>query len=270
MAGRGGLLVSEVPGSIQPLQWAPQDVVEIERAKALKTDICNVFGVPDAKLERNAANLAAAKTADYAHTKDAGVPRCVRNEETLNVRLVPLFDDSGRLFLAYDSPVREDEIFTLEQTRTASITGAMTRNEVRAAVGLDPVQWGEQPLVPSNMVEVDARTGKPIADAAENPAPAPVSKQQDPLPGENALESLASGQQALAEGQARLAAAFEKLAQRIEPSAVFPHDMANLPSIVNASDATDIASDSKVAMTDTVKLPESLVDSIRKSSIHET
>ena len=57
MAGRGGLLVSEYPGTIQPLQWAPQDVVEIERAKAIKTDICNVFGVPDAKLERNASNL---------------------------------------------------------------------------------------------------------------------------------------------------------------------------------------------------------------------
>ena len=59
MAGRGGLLVSEFPGTLQPLQWAPQDIVEIERAKAIKTDICNVFGVPDAKLERNAANLAA-------------------------------------------------------------------------------------------------------------------------------------------------------------------------------------------------------------------
>ena len=102
MAGRGGLLVSEVPGVIQPLQWSPQDVVEIERAKAIKTDICNVFGVPDAKLERNAANLAAAKTADYAHCKDAGIPRCSRNEETLNARLIPMFDNSGRLFVAYD------------------------------------------------------------------------------------------------------------------------------------------------------------------------
>ena len=169
MAGRGGLMVSEFPGSIQPLQWSPQDVVEIERAKAIKTDICNVFGVPDAKLERNAANLAAAKTADYAHTKDAGIPRCARNEETLNARLIPMFDPGGRLFLAYDSPVHEDEIFTLEQTRTASAIGAITRNEVRASVGLDPVPWGEQPLVPNNMVEVDAQTGKLAARMRRKP-----------------------------------------------------------------------------------------------------
>ena len=116
-AGHGGLLISEFPGTLQPLQWAPQDIVEIERAKAIKTDICNVFGVPDAKLERNASNLAAARTADYAHTKDAGVPRCLRSEETLNARLVPMFDPSGRLFVAYDSPVREDEVFAFEQSR---------------------------------------------------------------------------------------------------------------------------------------------------------
>jgi phage portal protein BeeE len=161
MAGRGGLLVSEYPGTLQPLQWAPQDIVEIERARAIKTDICNVFAVPDAKLERNAANLAGAKTADYAHKVDAGLPRCRRIEETLNARLVPMFDTSGRLFLAYDSPVPEDEVFALEQTRTASMSGAITRNEIRQSVGLDPVPWGEQPLVPNNMVEVDAVTGRP-------------------------------------------------------------------------------------------------------------
>jgi phage portal protein BeeE len=160
-AGRGGLMVSELPGTLQPLQWAPQDVVEIQRAAAIKTDICNTFGVPDAKLERNASNLAGAKTADYAHKTDAGLPRCRRIEETLNARRVPMFDPSGRLFLAYDSPIPEDEIFELEQTRTAGMTGAITRNEIRQAVGLDPVPWGDQPLVPNNMVEVDPTTGKP-------------------------------------------------------------------------------------------------------------
>jgi len=162
-AGRGGLLISDVPGQLQPLQWAPQDIVEITRAKAIKTDICNVFAVPDAKLERNAANLSGAKTADYAHKTDAGLPRCRRMEETLNSRLVRMFDPTGRLFVAYDSPVPEDEIFVLEQQRVASQTGAITRNEIRASVGLDPVPWGDLPLVPNTMVEVDAMTGKPAA-----------------------------------------------------------------------------------------------------------
>jgi HK97 family phage portal protein len=167
-AGRGGLLVSEFPGTLQPLQWAPQDIVEIERAKAIKTDICNVFGVPDAKLERNAANLAAARTADYAHTKDAGVPRCLRSEETLNARLLPMFDPTGRLFLAYDSPVREDEVFLFEQTRAAAESGALTRNEIRASIGMSPVPWGDLPLAPKDMVAVDA-AGRPLPNTVQLP-----------------------------------------------------------------------------------------------------
>ncbi|HEX4123735.1 MAG TPA: phage portal protein, partial [Tepidisphaeraceae bacterium] len=161
MAGRGGVLVSEFPGTLAPLQWAPQDIVELDRAAANKTDICNAFGVPDAKLQRNAANLAAAKTADYAHAKDAGIPRCMRNEETLNARLVPMFDPTGRLFVAYDSPVRDDEVFALEQTRTAAETGAITRNEIRASVGLDPTPWGDTPLMPKDMLPTDA-AGRPV------------------------------------------------------------------------------------------------------------
>ncbi len=198
MAGRGGLLVSEFPGTIQPLQWSPQDIVEIERARAIKTDICNVFGVPDAKLERNAANLAGAKTADYAHTKDAGVPRCVRNQETLNTRLVPMFDTGGRLFLAYDSPVRDDEVFTLEQTRAAVSSGAITRNEVRSAIGFDPVAWGEQPLVPNNMVEVDATTGKPTHDSARGGTA-------------KALDALLASQKAIVDVQAKMVSALEEM-----------------------------------------------------------
>jgi HK97 family phage portal protein len=203
MAGRGGLLISEVPGTLQPLQWSPQDIVEIQRAKALKTDICNVFGVPDAKLERNAANLAGAKTADYAHKLDAGLPRIRRIEETLNARLVPMFDNSGRMFVAYDSPLPEDEIFALEQVRTASMSGAITRNEIRSSVGLGPTAWGEQPLVPNNMVEVDPQTGKPEHIDA------------------NTVRSLV-------EGQTKLASAVEQIAQHVkglaQPSALPPED----------------------------------------------
>lgn len=211
-AGRGGIFVSDMPGTLQPLQWAPQDVVEIDRAKAIKTDICNVFAVPDAKLERNAANLAGAKTADYAHKVDAGLPRCRRIEETLNARLVRMFDTSGRLFVAYDSPVPEDEIFALEQTRTASMSGAITRNEIRASVGLDPVAWGEQPLVPNNMVEVDAQSGKP--------------QHFDPT--QPTLRDLAAGQQVLVEAQTKLASSLDHIHQRLSAlvQAECPHEPA--------------------------------------------
>ena len=137
MAGRGGLAVSEFPGSIEVLGWKPQDVVEIERAKAIKTDICNSFGVPDALLERNSANLASAKTADYAHAKYAINPRCCRLAEVLNDRLVRLFDPSGRTFLVYDNPIADDEVFELEITKTGGQLGVASVDETRASLGLE-------------------------------------------------------------------------------------------------------------------------------------
>ena len=71
-AGRGGLLVSEYPGSLQVLGWKPGDVVELERAKTIKTDIANAFGVPNALLDLNEANLASAKAAEYQYAKPDG------------------------------------------------------------------------------------------------------------------------------------------------------------------------------------------------------
>jgi phage portal protein BeeE len=164
-AGRGGLLVSEYPGSLQVLGWKPGDVVELERAKAIKTDIANAFGVPNAMLDLNEANLASAKSAEYQYARRTIQPRCNRLGGALR-RLLRMYDTSGRLLLAFDSPLAEDEVFALEQNRVAASLGAVTRNEMRAALDLEPVPWGETPLVPNTMTPVDAVTGKPEAPAS--------------------------------------------------------------------------------------------------------
>jgi phage portal protein BeeE len=170
-AGRGGLMVSEFPGSLEVLGWKPQDIVEIERATAIKTDICNCFGVPDALLERNASNLASAKTADYSHAKYAVNPRCVRMSETLNEKLVKLFDPTGSLFLVYDNPIPDDEVFELEVTKAGAQQGITRVDEFRAAIGLDPLGGpaGEMRYMPSTLVPV-GEDGKPILPP---PPPAP-------------------------------------------------------------------------------------------------
>ena len=77
-AGRGGLLVSEYPGTLQVLGWKPGDVVELERARIIKTDIANAFGVPNAMLDLNEANLASAKSAEYQYARRTIQPRCNR------------------------------------------------------------------------------------------------------------------------------------------------------------------------------------------------
>ena len=129
--------------------------------------------MPNALLDLNEANLASAKAAEYQYAKRTIQPRCNRLAGTLR-RLLRMYDTSGRLLLAFDSPLADDEVFALEQNRVAASLGAVTRNEMRASLDLAPVPWGETPLVPNNMVAVDPATGKPeVGMGGSEPRPAP-------------------------------------------------------------------------------------------------
>src|ERR1051326_282468 len=168
MAGRGGVLVAQWPGQLTPLNWPSRDIVDLEFSNAAKIIICNCFGVPVTKLERNDATRANAESGDYAHGKDAGIPRCRAMEAVLNRFLLPRFDDTGRLFFCFDSPVADDRNEYREDVK--AMPHAVTRNEYRDFIGLDPVPWGDLPLAPNNVVPVDPTTGVP-----EDRTPEPVA-----------------------------------------------------------------------------------------------
>ena len=63
-------------------------------------------------------------------------PRLVRRDEKLNERLVPLFDPSGRLFLAADDPRPEDRELRLKEQVQHVQAGIKSVNEVRSELGL--------------------------------------------------------------------------------------------------------------------------------------
>lgn len=160
-AGRGGLFVSEYPGAVSPLTWPTSEIMSTEQTVQITAQIANCFQVPTTKLNRADSTLASAATGDYAHAKDAGVPRCNRFASTLNAFFVPMFDPDDRLFFAFDSCVPEDKASKVQQLKDGASVGAVTRNEFRDAVGLPETDWGNTPLVPSNMVGVDP-SGNPI------------------------------------------------------------------------------------------------------------
>ena len=176
-AGNGGIMVSEQPGTLTPLSWPMNEIIDAVTLGLKKTDICNAFAVPDTKLNRNDANLAAAKTGDYAHARDAGLPRLRCNEAALNQFLIPMYgtEAAERLFFAYDEPEGlQDAAFEFEQTKAAASSGAVTRNEQRQILGLEPQPWGDQPTIDKNQVEVDAATGIP-----KTPVPTPTQPGKD-------------------------------------------------------------------------------------------
>ncbi len=170
MAGLGGILVTDYPGTLTPLTWNSEEIIPPETAKEMKIQVANCFAVPETKLNRNDATLAGAQTGDYAHAKDAGLPRLHRMEAALNAFYLTKWEDPDRqLFFAFDEPEGlRDEQAERTAWNTGVSNGVILRNEARAELGLEAMPWGDQPLAPSTMIAVD-ETGKPIPPTP-NPA----------------------------------------------------------------------------------------------------
>jgi hypothetical protein len=82
-------------------------------------------------------------------------PRLDRRDEKLNQQLVPLFDPSGRLFLASEDPIPADADQATAQKELDPKYGVVTINEVRSERGLAPVPWGNVPWLPERWVPTD-------------------------------------------------------------------------------------------------------------------
>ncbi len=132
--GRGKVVVAESALRVQLLAHSMGDLAALADMKATKEDICNAFHVPISFLtsETNLANLQAA---EHQHMAKAMTPRLQRRDEKLNEQLVPLFDPTGRLFLASEDPVPVNRELTAKEQDLNLKYGVATINEVRGDRG---------------------------------------------------------------------------------------------------------------------------------------
>jgi hypothetical protein len=132
---------------VQLLNQSLGDLAALADLRATKEDIANAFHVPLSFLttETNLANLQAA---EHQHMAKAIDPRLKRRDEKLNEQLVPLFDPSGRLFLASEDPIPVNREMSAKEREIDLKYGIVTVNEVRGERGLPPVAWGDRPWLP--------------------------------------------------------------------------------------------------------------------------
>lgn len=158
-AGYGSLLVAESAFKVQPMQWSPIDLGLLELYGVTRDMIFDAYGVPQAMAtkETNLANLEASLT---QHARQGVVPRLNTVDEAINRRLVPLYDESGRLFVASDNPVKEDDEADVKKMQGWLDRGVVTRKEARVYGGFEDEKWAETPLMPTNMQAV-GEDGKP-------------------------------------------------------------------------------------------------------------
>lgn len=188
----GRFLTATADIDLKPMNFPPKDLGGRED---IVEEIAAIFGVPVSMLKANDPNLASATVGFQSWKAISVLPLMRMDEETLNQNLVPLFGIEGDAFLAYDSPVVEDERFAFERRRSSVSAGVMTANEMRSREGLDLIDdamadrllINGQPLggvgspvalpslAPAQDVKPAAQAPQAVATAPESAAPAPVA-----------------------------------------------------------------------------------------------
>jgi HK97 family phage portal protein len=142
--GAGRVLVAESGVRVQVLSHSLGDLAALADYRLTKEDIANAFQVPLSFLTAQ-TNLANLQAAEHQHLAKAILPRLRRRDQKLNEQLVPLFDPTGRLFLASPDPVPANRDHELKQLTVYLKYGVLSINEVRQQQGLPPAPWGDRP-----------------------------------------------------------------------------------------------------------------------------
>jgi HK97 family phage portal protein len=170
--GSGRVVVAETGLQVQLLNHSMGDVAQLAEINVTKEDISNAFHVPVAYLtsQTNLANLIASQ---MQHVQLAIAPRLERRDEKLNAQLVPLYDPTGRLFLASEDPKPVDAGAMIQQKELDLKYGVVSINEVRSERGLPPVPWGEVPWLPLQWERTDMPRPAEAAHVGRNRKPQP-------------------------------------------------------------------------------------------------
>jgi hypothetical protein len=138
-------------------------------------------------LKANDPNLASATVGFQSWKAISVLPLLRLDEQTLNSQLLPLFGIEDDAFLAYDSPVVEDEKFEFEKRRSSVAAGIITANEARKLEGLEPVadEMADRLLINGQPLGGPAPAAPALPFGAsiqtDTPDPAPQPERKDAL-----------------------------------------------------------------------------------------
>jgi len=161
--GKSPLLEKGV--TYKPFSLAPKDLAFMQGRKAIKEAIVNAYGQSMGLYDKDATR-ANAEVASFTHMKDTIRPRLVRMEEKLNEKLTPKFDD--KLFVSFDDPVPIDKELRLKEKETHLKWGYSSINMEREQDNREDVEWGDKPILNSNLVPLGSEQPQP-SNGPQNP-----------------------------------------------------------------------------------------------------
>lgn len=132
----------------KPITFTPRELSFLAGRKVTKEEIFNAFGLPLGLFDKE-ANRANAEQATYTYMKDTISPRHRRQEQKINEKLLPRYDE--HLFCAYENCVPEDKEFK-HKVMVESVNKTITVNEARQEEGKEDVEGGDTLYVDSRLV----------------------------------------------------------------------------------------------------------------------
>lgn len=133
---RGKVKIMDSKFSVEKLSFSPADIQFQNGRLMTNKEISSMFSIPYALIDSSDQLKAGLDQVLWQYEKFCLRPRLKRIEESLNEYLIPEYDDSGSLFVAYDNPVHAER--NQEETRIIELLGAniIDRHEARNMLGI--------------------------------------------------------------------------------------------------------------------------------------
>lgn len=127
---------------IKQLGFSVRDMQYPQGRKSSQDEIMAVFGVPQALVELNSANLASSQSATAHYMRYTIFPKLNNYCEKINEQLLPMWDDG--LFCWYEPNEETDPTAQAQILNSYVGSGIMDINEAREKIGLEPKEEVEE------------------------------------------------------------------------------------------------------------------------------
>lgn len=160
-ANAGRIMVLWEGMDVKPISLNPADMQFIDSRKFSRTEICGIFRVPPHKIaDLERATFSNIEQQSISYVVDCLRPWCVRWEQQINARLLGASEEYFVEHLV-DGLLRGDLQSRYGAYATGRQWGWLSVNDVRSLENMNPVDDGDEYIVPMNMAPAGEPPPKP-------------------------------------------------------------------------------------------------------------
>ncbi len=160
--GKFGILEGGM--DLKELGWSPKELSFLVGRGLTMNEIATIFGVPMTKMTTEHVNRANMETGELMYQRDTISPRLRLMEQKITEKLLPIYDE--KLFCVFEENIPLDKEFRVKERESNLKTAYSNINEERKLDGREPVDWGEVPIMPLNVMPLEAAGEKQIKELA--------------------------------------------------------------------------------------------------------